>query len=51
MPPAIIADFFKNDDFKIKARVDEATTVTTGILADDIATDMMTALQTVQAIN
>lgn len=51
VPPAIIADFFKNDDFKIKARVDDATTVTTGILADDIATDMLTALQTFQAFN
>lgn len=50
-PPAIIADFFKNDDFKIKAKVDDATTVTTGILADDIATNMLTALQTFQAFN
>ena len=50
-PPAIIANFFKNDDFKVTARVDDATTVTTGILADDIATNMLTALQTFQAFN
>ena len=51
LPPAVIANFFKNDDFKVKAKVDEATNVTTGILADDIATNMMTALQTFQAFN
>ena len=51
VPPAIIADFFKNDDFKIKAKVDDAITVTTGILADDIGTNMLTALQTFQAFN
>lgn len=50
-PPAIIANFFKNDDFKVTAKVDDATTVTTGILADDVATDMLTALQAFQAFN
>lgn len=50
-PPAIIANFFKNDDFKVKAKLDEATNVTTGVLASDIGTDMLTALQTFQAFN
>lgn len=50
-PPGIIANFFKNDDFKVKARLDDATTVTTGILADDIGTDLLTALQTFQSFN
>jgi len=50
-PPASIAAFFKNDDFKVTAKLDEATTVTTGILADDIGTDMLTAFQTFQAFN
>ena len=48
-PP--IASFFKNDDFKVTAKLDEATTVTTGILADGIGTDLLTAFQTFQAFN
>lgn len=51
VPPAIIADFFKNDDFKVKAKLDDATSVTTGVLADDIGTDLLTALQTFQTFN
>jgi flagellar hook-associated protein 3 FlgL len=51
LPPGIIANFFKNDDFKVKAKLDDATTVTTGILADDIGTDLLTALQTFEAFN
>ena len=50
-PPAVIANFFQNDDFKVNAKLDESTTVTTGILADDIGTDMLTAFQTFQAFN
>jgi flagellar hook-associated protein 3 FlgL len=48
-PP--ISSFFLNDDYKVTAKLDEATTVTTGFLADDIGTAMMTALQTFQAFN
>jgi flagellar hook-associated protein 3 FlgL len=48
-PP--ISSFFQNDDFKVQAKLDEATTITTGFLADDIGTAMMTALQTFQAFN
>jgi flagellar hook-associated protein 3 FlgL len=51
VPPALIADFFKNDDFKVKSKLDDATSVTTGILADDIGTDLLTALQTFQTFN
>ena len=46
-PP--IASFFLNDDFKVTAKLDEASTITTGILAGDIGTAMMTAFQTFQA--
>lgn len=48
-PP--ISSFFHNDDYKVTAKLDEATTVTTGFLADDIGTAMMTSLQTFQAFN
>jgi flagellar hook-associated protein 3 FlgL len=51
VPPAVIADFFKNDDFKVKAKLDDATSVTAGVLADDIGTDLLTALQTFQTFN
>ena len=48
-PP--ISSFFQNDDFKVTAKLDEATTVTTGLLADDIGTAMLTAFQTFQTFN
>lgn len=48
-PPAIIANFFLNDGYKASAKIDDATTVETGILADDIGTDMLTAFQSIQA--
>jgi len=43
-----IATFFHNDDFKAQAKVDDSTTVTTGVLADDLGTNMMNALKTIQ---
>jgi flagellar hook-associated protein 3 FlgL len=46
-----ISTFFLNDQFKVTAKLDEATTVTTGLLADDIGTDMLTAFQSFQAFN
>jgi len=46
-PP--IASFFKNDGFKAQARIDDSTTVTTGVLASDVGTNMMTAFQTFQS--
>lgn len=48
-PP--IANWFKNDSFLTSAKVDEATTVSTGILADDVGTDMLAAFQTIQAFH
>lgn len=49
VPPAVIASFFQNDRFKVTAKLDEATTVTTGLLADDIGTQLLTLFQTFQA--
>ncbi len=48
-PP--IASFFQNDQFKVTAKLDEATTVTTGLLADTMGTDLLTAFQTFQTFN
>ena len=45
-PP--IASFFKNDAFKVAAKADEATTITTGVLASDIATTMMNQFKAFQ---
>lgn len=50
-PPAVIANFFQNDNFKATAQIDEATTVTTGVLAEDIGTDMLAAYQALQAFH
>lgn len=46
-----IATFFHNDDFKAQAKVDDSTTVTTGVLANDLGTNMMNALKTIQAFH
>src|SRR5581483_44704 len=40
-PP--IASFFHNDQLPVKAKLDDSTTVTTGQLADQLGTNMMTA--------
>jgi len=48
-PP--IASFFKNDQFRVQAKLDEATNVATGVLADEIGTAMLTQLQTFEAFN
>lgn len=48
-PP--IASFFKNDQFKVTAKIDEATTVNTGILADNLGADMLEAFRVFQAFN
>jgi flagellar hook-associated protein 3 FlgL len=47
--PATISSFFQNDSFKAQAKVDDSTTVTTGVLASDVGTPLMTALQTIQS--
>jgi flagellar hook-associated protein 3 FlgL len=48
-PP--ISSFFKNDNFQVTAKLDEATSINTGILASDIGTAMMTAFQTFEQFN
>jgi flagellar hook-associated protein 3 FlgL len=49
VPPAIIASFFQNDQFQVTAKLDEATNINTGLLADDIGTQLLTVFQTFQA--
>ncbi|MFC3069023.1 flagellin [Phenylobacterium soli] len=48
-PP--ISSFFQNDQFKATTQLDDATKVTTGILASDIGTPMLTGLQTIEAFD
>ena len=48
LTPAI-ADFFQNDDYIDKVRVDETTTLNVGQLADDLGTSMFTAFKDLQA--
>lgn len=48
-PATVISDFFKNDDYVSQAKLDDSTTVQTGILADDVGTGIMTAFKTLQA--
>jgi flagellar hook-associated protein 3 FlgL len=47
-PATTIADFFKNDDYITQAKLDDSTTVATGVLADDIGTGIMTAFKAFQ---
>ncbi|HEX3700649.1 MAG TPA: flagellin [Phenylobacterium sp.] len=46
-PP--ISSFFQNDQFKAQAQIDDSTTVTTGVLADQVGTGLLTAFQGVEA--
>ncbi|HSV03913.1 MAG TPA: flagellin [Phenylobacterium sp.] len=48
-PP--IGSFFQNDQFKAQANIDDSTAVTTGILASDIGTPLLNALQTLKAFD
>ena len=45
----VISDFFHNDDFVTQAKVDDSTTVNTGLLANNLGTDLLTAFKDVQA--
>lgn len=51
LPPGIIASFFQNDQYKTQAKLDDSTTVTTGMLASDIGTQLLTVMQTVQGFH
>lgn len=46
-----ISSFFQNDSFKSGAKLDNSTTVTTGQLASDLGTNMLTAFQSLQAFD
>ena len=46
--PVNVADFFHNDDYKVEAKLDDSTKVTTGVLASDIGAAMIEALRTLQ---
>ncbi|HXA40066.1 MAG TPA: flagellin [Phenylobacterium sp.] len=48
-PP--IASFFQNDNLQVQAKLDDTTTVTTGQLASNLGTPMLTAFQAIQAYN
>lgn len=48
-PPANVSSFFKNDNYKMQNKLDDSTTITSGMLASDIGTPMMQALQNIQA--
>jgi flagellar hook-associated protein 3 FlgL len=48
-PP--ISSFFQNDQFKAQAQVDDSTTVTTGVLASDVGTPLLTAFQGMEAFD
>lgn len=50
-PATVIADYFHNDKFILSNKVDEATSVQTGVLADAVGTDMMQGLKDIQLFN
>jgi flagellar hook-associated protein 3 FlgL len=43
-----VSAVFKNDQTKAVSRLDDTTTVTTGVLASDVATPLFTALQSIE---
>jgi flagellar hook-associated protein 3 FlgL len=48
-PPADVSSFFKNDNYKMQNKLDDSTTITSGMLASDIGKPMLQALQNIQA--
>ena len=48
-PATTIADFFKNDSYVSQAKLDDSTTVQTGILADDVGSGIMQSFKDFQA--
>jgi flagellar hook-associated protein 3 FlgL len=48
---ATVPGFFQNDEFKATAKLDDSNIVTTGLLAEDMGTDMMTAFTALQAFH
>ena len=45
------ASFFQNDTYIAQAKIDDNTTLTTGQLADDIGTDLVSAFKSIQDFN
>jgi flagellar hook-associated protein 3 FlgL len=43
-----VDEFFQNDDFKVEAKIDDSTTVRTGILANEVGRDMMQMFKEIQ---
>ena len=50
-PTKVTADFFHNDQYVTQAKVDDATTVSTGLLADSLGTNLTDAYKAIQAFN
>jgi flagellar hook-associated protein 3 FlgL len=50
-PLPAIGDFFKNDDYKAQSKLDDSTVVTTGMLASELGTDMLTQFQAIKAFH
>lgn len=48
-PP--LSSYFQNDQHKAQAKLDDSTTVTTGVLADGLGGNMMAAFQALEAYN
>jgi flagellar hook-associated protein 3 FlgL len=48
-PP--IASFFQNDQFKAQNQVDDSTTLTTGVLADQVGTPVLGVFQSMEAFD
>ena len=48
-PP--ISSFFKNDNYQVQAKLDDSTTVTTGQLASNLGTNMLTSFQSLEAFD
>lgn len=48
-PSTVISDFFKNDRFRTQVRLDERTMITTGLLADEIGTNLLGAYKSLQS--
>jgi flagellar hook-associated protein 3 FlgL len=48
-PP--IASFFKNDNYQVQAKLDDSTTVSTGQLASNLGTNMLTSFQSLEAFD
>jgi flagellar hook-associated protein 3 FlgL len=43
-----VGGFFQNDDYKLQNKLDDSTTITSGMLASDIGTQLMSAFQALQ---